>query len=462
MFRSNDTIAAPATAAGGALAVIRISGPGALSICDRCFSSPSSKRLKDQKGRTAHFGDIFDWNGSFIDQVIITIFRAPASYTGEDSAEISCHGSQWIVSQIMHTLTRYGARTAEAGEFTARAFLAGKIDLAQAEAVADMISSGNRASHELAASQLRGSYSHSLASLREELLKTASLLELELDFSEEDVSFADRSELEELLARITHKIDALLDSFSLGNAIKKGIPVVIAGRPNVGKSTLLNRLLGEERAMVSDIAGTTRDSIEETITVEGVGFRFIDTAGLHESGDELERMGIERTYKAVSEARIILYMADASDYSPSKIAKEIADLHLDSEKQRLAVLLNKCDTESISPSGNRDFGADTPVIPISAKFGNNIGEILRFLSSCIDNSEIGTADAIVTNSRHYEALCRASEALRSAREALVKGISSDLVAEDLHTVLDALGTITGQITSSEILTQIFSKFCIGK
>lgn len=462
MFRTDDTIAAPATAAGGALALIRVSGPQAITICDRCFKSPVLKRLSEQKGYTIHFGDIYDCDGKFIDQVLITVFRAPASYTGEDIAEISCHGSRWIVSEIMRTLSGYGARTAEAGEFTVRAFLAGKIDLAQAEAVADMIASGNRASHELAASQLRGSYSQALADLRNQLLETASLLELELDFSEEDVTFADRNRLQTLLYDILSEIDRLLNSFSLGNALKEGVPVAIVGQPNVGKSTLLNRLAGEERAMVSDIAGTTRDSIEETVTIEGVGFRFIDTAGLHESDDTLERMGMERTYKILSQARIILYMVDASNYSPVDIANEIAELKIDATKQQFAVVVNKCDDEERYDSEDSPFGEKSPLIRISAKFGNNVEAIFRFLSSCIDTSTLYGGDAIVSNTRHYEALNRASQALAAAIDALTSGTPSDLVAEELRMVLDALGTITGQITTTEILTEIFSKFCIGK
>ena len=300
MFRHGDTIAAPATAPGGALALIRISGPDALELCDRCFTSPSGKLLRHQRGGTVHYGNLADSEGNFIDEVLVTVFRAPASYTGENMAEISCHGSRWIIAEILRTLNRYGARTAEAGEFTVRAFLAGKLDLAQAEAVADMIAAGNRASHALASTQLRGHYSAALSALRGELLQLASLLELELDFSEEDVTFADRTALRELLDRATNDIAELADSFLLGNAIREGIPVAITGSPNVGKSTLLNRLLGEERALVSDIAGTTRDIITENISLDGIGFRFIDTAGLRESNDVLERMGIERTYKVLS------------------------------------------------------------------------------------------------------------------------------------------------------------------
>ena len=365
MFATGDTIAAPATATGGALALIRISGPDALSICDKCFKSISGKTLISQKGYTAHFGNMISPdNGEFIDEVVITVFHNPHSYTGEDMAEISCHGSRWIVAETMRALVAAGARTAEAGEFTVRAFLAGKLDLAQAEAVADMIASGNRASHTLASAQLRGHYSAKLTEIRAELLRLASLLELELDFSEEDVTFADRTELNNLLAHATSEIERLSCSFSLGNAIKEGIPVAIIGKPNAGKSTLLNCLAGEDRAMVSDIAGTTRDTIEETININGMGFRFTDTAGLRESDDCLERMGIERTHKALSSAHIILYLADCHEVWQD-IISEVQRLNITSE-QRIAILLNKCDNEQllhdVTPSEY-----DIPVIRISAK-----------------------------------------------------------------------------------------------
>lgn len=462
MWHTDDTIAAPATAAGGALAVIRISGPSAIDVCDKCFTSVSSKTLKSRKGRTVHYGTISDPKGSFIDEVLVTIFRSPASYTGEDMAEISCHGSKWIISEIMHILARHGVRTAEAGEFTVRAFLAGKLDLAQAEAVADMISSRNRASHDLAASQLRGAYSAAILSIRGQLLKLTSLLELELDFSEEDVSFADRAELSGLLDRAGSEISRLLQSFSLGNALKEGIAVAIVGAPNVGKSTLLNRLVGEERAMVSDIAGTTRDSIEETVTLGGIGFRFIDTAGLHDSGDTLELMGMERTYKMLSEARIVLYVTDASGFVPANVTGEVSRLQLENNGQKAAILVNKCDEVSLYNGERFRLPCSLPVIPISAKYGLGIDNVTRFLTSCIDASTLYAGDTIVSNARHYQALCMAASALAAAQQALACDMSPDLIAEELRTVLDALGTITGEITTEEILTEIFSKFCIGK
>lgn len=460
MFATGDTIAAPATSTGGALALIRISGPDALTICDKCFKSPSGKTLVSQKGYTAHFGNIVSpTNGEFIDEVLITIFRSPHSYTGEDMAEISCHGSRWIVAETMRALVAAGARTAEAGEFTARAFLAGKLDLAQAEAVADMIASGNRTSHALASAQLRGHYSAKLSEIRNELLRLASLLELELDFSEEDVTFADRTELDNLLTHATSEINRLSSSFSLGNAIKVGIPVAIIGKPNAGKSTLLNCLAGEDRAMVSDIAGTTRDTIEETININGMGFRFTDTAGLRESDDCLERMGIERTHKALSSAHIILYLADCHEVWQD-IISEVQRLNITSE-QRIAILLNKCDNEKllhdVTPSEY-----DIPVIRISAKYGLNIDALKCFLSDSIDTAALYSGDAVVSNARHYESLQQAATALATAREALNTGLPSDLIAEDLRHVLDAIGAITGEITSTDILNEIFSKFCVGK
>ena len=460
MFATGDTIAAPATSTGGALALIRISGPDALSICDKCFKSISGRTLISQKGYTAHFGNIISPdNGEFIDEVVITVFHNPHSYTGEDMAEISCHGSRWIVAETMRALIAAGARTAEAGEFTARAFLAGKLDLAQAEAVADMIASGNRTSHAIASAQLRGHYSAKLSEIRNELLRLAALLELELDFSEEDVTFADRTELDNLLTHAASEINRLSASFSLGNAIKEGIPVAIIGKPNAGKSTLLNCLAGEDRAMVSDIAGTTRDTIEETININGMGFRFTDTAGLRESDDHLERMGIERTHKALSSAHIILYLADCHEVWQD-IISEVQRLNITSE-QRIAILLNKCDNEKllhdVTPSEY-----DIPVIRISAKYGLNIDALKCFLSESIDTATLYSGDAVVSNARHYEALQQAATALATAREALNTGLPSDLIAEDLRQVLDAIGTITGEITSTDILNEIFSKFCIGK
>lgn len=463
MLRHGDTIAAPATAPGGALALIRISGPDALELCDRCFTSPSGKLLRHQRGGTVHYGNLADSEGNFIDEVLVTVFRAPASYTGENMAEISCHGSRWIIAEILRTLNRYGARTAEAGEFTVRAFLAGKLDLAQAEAVADMIAAGNRASHALASTQLRGHYSAALSALRGELLQLASLLELELDFSEEDVTFADRTALQELLDRATNDIAELADSFLLGNAIREGIPVAITGSPNVGKSTLLNRLLGEERALVSDIAGTTRDIITENISLDGIGFRFIDTAGIRESNDVLERMGIERTYKVLSEARIILYITEPKEFGSTSMRAAIDAIGLH-DGQRLAIVVNKCDSEKPSAFADPQIQSlyPWPVFGISAKYGYHIDTVKRFLTGCIDTEGLYNGASIVSNTRHYEALRMAAEALDDTRRGLDSDLPTDLIAADLRRSLDALGTITGEITTSDLLGEIFSKFCIGK
>ncbi len=461
MFRHGDTIVAPATAAGGALAVIRISGPEALAICDRCFHGRRHRPLAAQSGYTAHFGTITDPEGTFIDEVIVTVFRAPSSYTGEDTAEISCHGSRWIVSAIIRTLLHHGARPAEAGEFTARAFLAGKLDLAQAEAVADMIASDNRAAHDMAATQLRGHYSDDLSALRAELVRLASLLELELDFSEEDVTFADRTELNGLLARIQTEIDRLTDSFSLGNAIKEGVAVAIVGEPNVGKSTLLNRLAGDERAMVSDIAGTTRDTIEERITIGGIGFRFIDTAGIRQSDDPLERMGIERTYRALEQAHIVLLMTDGRAPLPSDQTALLGQLATDG-RHKVALLINKCDDPCAPSAQQEPVPADIPTLRISAKYGHGIDRLTSWLTSCVDASAIFNGQSVVSNVRHYDRLHHAAATLTEARRALEESLPTDLVAEEVRDVLRTIGEITGEITDNEILGEIFSKFCVGK
>lgn len=463
MFRHGDTIVAPATAPGGALALIRISGPDALVLCDRCFRARRhDTTLAAAKGYTAHFGTLNDPDGRFIDEVIVTVFRAPASYTGEETAEISCHDSRWIVSAILRTLIHHGARPAEAGEFTARAFLAGKLDLSQAEAVADLIASDNRAAHDMAATQLRGHYSDDLHALRAELLRLAALLELELDFSEEDVIFADRSELYRLLERIQQEIGRLTDSFALGNAIREGVAVAIVGEPNVGKSTLLNRLAGDDRAMVSDIAGTTRDTVEERITIGGIGFRFIDTAGIRQSDDPLEQMGIERTYRALDQARIVLFMADSHSSLSAEQAALLRRLTADPDR-KVTLLLNKCDDPAQCPSPQLPTDI-TPAItlPLSAKYGYGIDRLTGWLTDCVDASAIFGGESVVSNVRHYDRLRHASETLTEARRALDDGLPTDLVAEEIRDVLRTIGEITGEITDNDILGEIFSKFCIGK
>ena len=441
----NDIIVAPATPTGGAIAIVRIEGEGAIALCDRLFRPVGSGRqLSDAKGYTMSSGYIMDGERR-VDDVVVSLYRAPHSYTGGDMVEISCHGSAYIVSEIVRLAVEAGARTATAGEFTKRAFLAGKLDLSQAEAVADVIAADSKAALTMADTQLRGAYSAALGSLRAELLHLAAMLELELDFGEEDVEFANREELIGLLNRTEAEIVRLKRSFVTGNAIKKGVAVAIVGAPNVGKSTLLNRIVGDERAMVSDIAGTTRDTIEESVAIDGVMFRFIDTAGLHDTDDKLEAMGIERTRKALGEAQIVVEMFDAVGN----------DFVTPGEEQKLVRVLNKIDLEA---------GTSLPDgwIGISAKQGAGIEEFLKALRRCVDTSDVMRGEAVVSNSRHHEALLHAEEALQRARGGLNYGISTDLVAQDVRAVLEAIGTITGEVSNQDILTHIFSKFCIGK
>ena len=389
-----------------------------------------------------------------VDDVLVSVFRAPHSYTGEDSAEISCHGSSYIVSEILRLAQAAGARMAEPGEFTVRAYLAGKIDLAQAEAVADLIASSSQAAHALASQQMRGGYSASLETLRERLVALASLLELELDFSEEDVEFADRQALRETLEQIGRSIDGLRRSFALGNAIKEGVAVAIAGAPNVGKSTLLNRLLNDERALVSDIAGTTRDVIEEQTNIDGVVFRFLDTAGIRTTDDRLEQMGIQRTIQSIRRARIIIYLAAADSLGPDGSIPQ-PDFTL-SREQTLLTVVNKIDTcpTLVLPEGT---------IGISARSGAGIDDLCLALRECVDTRALFQGDPVVSHSRHFQALSQASGALQQALSAF-DSLPADLLAEEIRTVTAALGSITGRglITPDEILSSIFSKFCIGK
>lgn len=422
---------------------MRVEGEAAIATTEHFVRLTQGKKIAEMKGYTMAHGEVWDHERR-VDDVIISLFRAPNSYTGGDMVEIACHGSAFIVSEIVRLAIDAGARAATAGEFTKRAFLAGKIDLSQAEAVADVIAAEERAALTLADTQLRGGYSASLAELRSELVRLASLLELELDFSEEDVEFADRRELTTLLDLIGSEIKRLAESFAVGNAIKRGIAVAIVGEPNVGKSTLLNRLVGEDRAMVSEIAGTTRDTIEESVRIDGVVFRFIDTAGLHETGDRLESMGIERTQRAVSEAQIVVEMFE-------NVGEDIVTIE---SNQHLLRVLNKCDR------GNCE--APEGWLTISAKYGDGVEELSSAIRGCVDTSDVMRGETVVSNGRHYEALCRAGEALCRAREALTMGISTDLVAQDIREVLGAIGEITGEVTTSDLLAEIFSKFCIGK
>jgi tRNA modification GTPase len=462
------TIVAIATPAGvGAIAVVRLSGNDAIGICERVFY-PAKKgtMLSSQPAYTIHYGSIKDGD-KIIDKVLVSIFKSPNSYTGEDIVEISCHGSTLIQQEILELLIRNGATHAQAGEFTLRAFLNGKMDLSQAEAVADLIASSSEAARRVAMEQMRGGFSNHLKHLREQLLQFISLIELELDFSEEDVEFADRTQLYRLVDELSEQTTKLLESFKLGNVIKSGIPVTIAGKPNVGKSTLLNRLLNEEKAIVSEIAGTTRDSIEDTINIKGIKFRFIDTAGLRHTTDTIESIGIERAYIKISQALIILMLIDAHDDISLSI-KEIENVYRSlKDDQRMIILINKVDLvdKNLLPSIYdilaKRFSA-SKVISLSAKHGNNTDELIKELSSeykpTLNNSEA----VIITNARHYESLLKASENLERVKNALKSNLPTDLLAMDIRQVLHYIGEITGEITTEEILGSIFSKFCIGK
>lgn len=451
MIPDHDTIVAPATAAGGAIAVVRVSGREAFALCDRVFRG--RKPLAEADGYTVHYGEIMDGD-RIVDDVLAAVFRAPHSYTGEDSVEISCHGSSYIVSEILRLLTAAGGRMAQPGEFTIRAYLAGKLDLSQAEAVADTIAASSRAAHALASTQMRGGYSDELERLRDKLLNLTSLLELELDFSEEDVEFADRTALRETMQRIGAEIDRLRSSFSLGNAIKEGVAVAIAGAPNVGKSTLLNRLLNEERAMVSEIAGTTRDVIEERANIGGILFRFLDTAGIRSTDDRLERMGIERTMESIRRAQLVIHLIDASALAAAVTEPDFA-LRPD---QKLLTVANKIDRAPAS------LTLPENIIGISAKQGTGLDRLCEALCRAVDTDALYHGDPVVSNSRHYEALTTAREALDRALDGLGNGLPADLLSEEIRQVIHALGSITarGAIVPDEVLQNIFSKFCIGK
>lgn len=451
IYNDSDTIVAPATATGGALCLIRISGEQAIAIVDDIFRGKQPLSLIGS--HRAVYGNIVE-NGQVVDDVVVTIFKAPNTYTGEDVVEISAHGSRYIINRIIAAITSRGARLAEAGEFTRRAFLAGRLDLSQAEAVADIIASESQASHAIASTQMRGGYSDELKAMRQELVNLCSLLELELDFSEEDVEFADRSQLSSIVEALSEKVASLRRSFALGNVLKEGVTVAIVGAPNVGKSTLLNRLAGEDRAMVSDIAGTTRDTIEVVTNIDGVIFRFIDTAGLHATDDRLEQMGIERTKEAIAKARIVLIMSEADNGEGSATLPDFTQL----ADQKVYHIVNKIDL-----CDNRQAGkADDTLIYISAKNGIGIKELKERLTEGLDLSAVYRGDTIVSSQRHYQALTQASESLQATLSAIKGGTSADLLSEELRQVMHHIGTITGEISSEDILHNIFSKFCIGK
>lgn len=450
----DDTIVAPATADGGAMCVIRTSGPRAIELCDGLFRG--RRPLRKAPSHTLHYGEIVDSDGRIVDDVVAAVFRAPNSYTGDDTVEISAHGSHYIASEIIRLLIAAGARMATAGEFTMRAFMSGRLDLSQAEAVADLIAADSEWSHSVASMQMRGGYSDMLRSLRDKLLHLTSLMELELDFSEEDVEFADRTELRNILLDVLRHTRQLTESFALGNAIKEGVAVAIVGPPNAGKSTLLNALCGDDRAMVSDIAGTTRDTIEVTTNIGGIAFRFIDTAGLRDTDDRLEQMGIARTHDAISKARIVLHITtpDTDERDTDHIAT--------TESQVLIRLVNKIDLlpEHLSAACEKDHEA-VAKLAISAKYGDGIDELRRILRSTVATENIA-GNIVVSNMRHYEALRHADESLTRALTTLDNALPTDLLSEDVRQVLHSLGEITGEITSDDILASIFSKFCIGK
>ena len=448
----NDTICALATPAGGAIGIIRLSGPEAITITSRLFS----RNIIDAPANSIKYGILRNLSGEEIDDVLVSIFRAPHSYTGEESVEISCHGSRYILNQAVHALIEAGARQALPGEYTQRAYLNGKMDLSQAEAVADLIAASNRATHKLALSQLKGHFSSELSTLRDQLLKMTSLLELELDFSDhEDLEFADRSELRQLAEKIDNRITTLARSFETGNALKQGIAVAIVGKTNVGKSTLLNRLLHEEKAIVSDIDGTTRDVIEDTTIIQGITFRFIDTAGIRHTDDTIEQMGIERTYQKLGEASIVLWLIDAQPTSDEQ--NDIAERCKD---KQLIIIQNKIDKVS-SP-----YDITIPhasYIQISAKQGEHLDRLEHELYTVADIPEINENSIIVTSARHYEALVHAKETIERVIEGMDMDLSGDLLAEDLRICLEQLAEITGgQITPQETLNNIFKHFCVGK
>lgn len=455
-----DTICAVSTPHGmGGIAVIRVSGDEALDIVQQRWQG---KSLSEMASHTAHLGHIIDSQGELLDEAVLTLFRAPNSFTGEDVVEISCHGSMWIQQQIVSTLIDAGCRAATGGEFTQRAFANGKLDLSQAEAIADIIASQSRASHHVAMNQMRGAFSRQLSTLRSQLLQFVSLIELELDFSEEDVTFADRSRLTTLATDIKKVIDSLAGSYQAGNAIKNGLPVAIVGPTNAGKSTLLNTLLGDDRALVSDIKGTTRDVIEDTIVMGGALIRFIDTAGIRESSDVIESMGIERSFKKMDEARIVLWVIDAT--APiaelENFHKQIAEHCQD---KAVIAVVNKIDASDTQAIVKKLNALDVKIVEISAREGTGVEQLKQDIIEAAALPQVNDENAvIVTNARHYHALVRASEAIDRTLQGLATGLSGDLVSQDIRECMHYLGEITGEISTDDILGEIFAHFCIGK
>ncbi len=461
-----DTIIALATSSGvGAIAVIRLSGDMAIPLVDGHFKSVSEKRLSDQRSHTIHLGHIVD-KDKILDEVLVSVFKNPNSYTGEDVIEISCHGSPYIQQEIIQLFLRNGCRMANPGEFTLRAFLNGKLDLSQAEAVADLIASDSEASHQIAMQQMRGGFSSEIKHLRDELLNFASLIELELDFAEEDVEFANRDQFQDLISRITNVLKRLIDSFAVGNVIKNGIPIAIVGEPNVGKSTLLNSLLNEERAIVSHIAGTTRDSIEDEIIIGGINFRFIDTAGIRETKDFIESIGIKKTFEKITQAQVVIYLFDGASVgsnqsSVSSIITEIKKIKNKFHQKSILIIANKVDQLNEAQKSNlKDLIPD--VFLLSAKENSGVDELKHKLLEFVNTGALRNNDTIVTNSRHYDALLKALEEIQKVQNGLDSGLSGDLLAIDIRQALYHFGEITGEITSDDLLGNIFANFCIGK
>jgi len=459
----NDTIIALATPSGsGAIAVIRLSGSDAITIASKCFKSVTNKKLYLQHTHTIHLGHIIE-NEKTIDEVLLSLFKNPNSYTGEDVVEISCHGSSYIQQEIIQLFLRHGCRMATAGEFTLRAFLNGKLDLSQAEAVADLISSDNEASHQIAMQQMRGGFSSEINKLREELLNFASLIELELDFAEEDVEFADRSAFKKLIARINFVLKRLIDSFAVGNVIKNGIPVAIVGEPNVGKSTLLNAILNEDRAIVSEIAGTTRDTIEDEISIGGIGFRFIDTAGIRETEDVVESIGIKKTFEKIEQSQVVIYLFDsrASITNLYSVKLEIEKIKNKHPQKPLLIIANKIDQLDDIQLAKLNTEIDDVQL-LSAKSGFGVEQLTHKLLDLINTGALRNNETIVTNSRHYDALLKAFEETQKVKYGLETGLSGDLLAIDIRQALYHFGEITGEITNDDLLGNIFANFCIGK
>lgn len=460
---SETTICAIATSGQGAIAIVRVSGPQTFEIVQSVFRSATpGKALDSQPPNTIHYGTIVEGD-EIVDEVLVSLFRAPHSYTGEDVIEISCHGSTYIQQRIMQLLTAHGAAPARPGEFTQRAFLHGKMDLSQAEAVADLIASESRASHDVAMQQIRGGFSKKIKELRDRLLHFISLIELELDFSEEDVEFADRGELTRLVSEVKDLVDSLKDSFQLGNVLKTGVPVAIVGRPNVGKSTLLNALLNEERAIVSEIEGTTRDTVEDTVVIEGITYRFIDTAGIRETGDTIENLGIRRTYQKIDQASVVMLLVEASDGSDLILESlEAIRRQLKGKGKQLLLVINKSDIGDPQVFDDALLQDNEYVCRISAKHQQNIDQLRETLIKAVNIGNIRHQDVVITNIRHYNALNAASGSLERVLEGLTTTLPQDLLAQDIRETLHYLGEITGEVTTDEILGNIFKNFCIGK